>query len=140
MLTVPSSHDGDGRYVPGGDHLTDSQIGELKQAVDAYLPAVKQLDPVIDDEKEAAVPLKRHALLHLLKLAIERRRVGPFSESAFESIHHHINCIQRRCCHIRELIQQEKSIRLQWHIRTSSDGRKAREAHRLATARGPRKT
>ncbi|KAH8057878.1 hypothetical protein JL722_6418 [Aureococcus anophagefferens] len=113
LLTVPSSHDGDGRYVPGGDLLTDSQIGELKQAVDAYLPAVKQLDPVIDDEKEAAVPLKRRALLHLLKLAIERRRVGPFSESAFESIHHHINCIQRRCCHIRELIQQEKSIRLQ---------------------------
>ena len=140
LLTVPSSHDGDGRYVPGGDLLTDSQIGELKQAVDAYLPAVKKLDPVIDDEKEADVPLKRHALLHLLKLAIERRRVGPFSESAFESIHHHINCIQRRCCHIRELIQQEKSIRLQWHIRTSSDGRKAREAHRLATARGPRKS
>ena len=114
--------------------LSGGDISALKSAADSYIADIKRLVPFSED-KEPDVPLKRHSVDHLIWLAERLGTVGLFAESPYESIHKEFNRIEMRCWHIRNPEEKDATIRRQWLIRRSPEGRKAREEHRVAKFR-----
>ena len=91
--------------------LTDEELDRLTAACKEWVRIADALQPSCVTSSYA-YPLKRHWIgVHKAKLARELRTLGLLAETAAESGHAGRKRIQRRCAHIRNLIEQDKAIR-----------------------------